>query len=199
MNRKVLILSIPMILLVTLFGGWLVFRGQGDVQNTSKQPELAKVKENPQVPSQPSGESQSQSGLQKGAVWYEIPELGIRFLTDQKTKNELVYHKDLQLDAVDFSTRTLEKISGYCTSELGSLSKVIYGKSKIIDPNVPCIGGNKVKDFKEGYFCYFRPQAPCLDKNEYEKNDSLLREHGTSFIPSSEDFWKAVEVFDSKN
>lgn len=38
MNKKVLILSILMILLVALLGGWLLFRGQGDVQNVPKQP-----------------------------------------------------------------------------------------------------------------------------------------------------------------
>ena len=44
MNKKALILSIPMILLVALLGGWLLFRGQGDVQNVPKQPI---VSENP--------------------------------------------------------------------------------------------------------------------------------------------------------
>lgn len=36
MNKKVLILSIPMILLVVLFGGWLVLRGQKSVQESRK-------------------------------------------------------------------------------------------------------------------------------------------------------------------
>lgn len=47
MNKKSLILSISMILLVALFGGWLVFRSQGDAQNMSKEPI---VSENPAQP-----------------------------------------------------------------------------------------------------------------------------------------------------
>ncbi len=91
MNKKALILSIPIILFVTLFGGWLLLRGQKAAQNAPKEPEVAKVQENPQASSQPSSESQPQPNLQGGTVWYEIPELGIRFPTDQKTKDELVY------------------------------------------------------------------------------------------------------------
>ena len=52
MNQKALILSIPMILLVALLGEWLLFRGQGDVQNPPKQPI---VSENPAQP----GETQA--------------------------------------------------------------------------------------------------------------------------------------------
>lgn len=41
LNKKALILSIPMILLVALFGGWLVFRGQKGAQESYKPPMVA--------------------------------------------------------------------------------------------------------------------------------------------------------------
>ena len=57
MNKKALILSIPMILLVALLGGWLVFRDQKGVQNVPEQPPV--VSEQPvQVQTQAVGKLQ---------------------------------------------------------------------------------------------------------------------------------------------
>lgn len=140
-------------------------------------------------------------------VWYDIPELGIRFKVDPVTKEELVYHfvgfpgKETK-KLVDFSTKTMTELEPECSAEkgapLGSLSRR-FGKPK--DPLVPCGGGQKVYEYPGGYFCYTMPQAPCMSPEEdaqYQevlKNDPRYSTPGTTPWFNSPDLWKNAEVY----
>ncbi len=190
MNQKALILSIPTMLAVFLLGGWLLLR----------EPHSIPESQNPPV---------VKESLEEKTVWYEIPEIGIRFPSDQNTKDELVYSPDaysnrLKEKAVAnvviayFSTKTLESLSENCSAKNGELGAISRHLGEPYFPENPCFGGKMIKKTSEGYFCVEKPQAPCMDGDEYERNSRLLQEHGTSFNPFSDKFWESVEVFDLK-
>lgn len=143
-------------------------------------------------------------------VWYDIPELGIRFKVDPVTKEELVYHFDKEfgdanVQSAGFSTKTMSQFNPpYCSAEfmpIGSLMRV--KKTPILpkDPLVPCGGGQKVYEYPGGYFCYTMPQAPCMSPEEdaqYQevlKNDPRYSTPGTTPWFNSPDLWKNAEVY----
>jgi len=138
-------------------------------------------------------------------VWYDIPELGVRFKVSPEVKNELVY-KNVTLSRgleegesgktalVSFSTKTLESISESCSAEDGPVGVISRRVGPPSNPIAPCGSGQKIKEFSGGYFCYTHSQALCTwtdeDYEEYEREPVMKYNH----IFTSEEFWAAAEV-----
>jgi hypothetical protein len=139
--------------------------------------------------------TQATSISDQKTVWYDIPELGIRFPVSQEMKDELVYYKDPALHAINLSTRKLEVFSKSCSARegapLGGIARVFGSPS---DSDAPCGGGQKVAEFKGGYFCYTHTQSVCSDTNEqYDAYVKMPTEKYDKLF-TSEDFWKTVFV-----
>jgi len=140
-------------------------------------------------------------------VWYDIPELGVRFKVSPEVKEELVY-KNVTLSRgleeeesgktalVSFSTKTLESISESCSAEDGPVGVISRRVGSPVDPVAPCGGGYKMKEIPNGYFCYGQAQAPCLSREQEEQNENVLSNTPGSLLLMSEQFWNEAEVIE---
>lgn len=138
-------------------------------------------------------------------VWYEVPELGVRFKVTPEEKDELVYanvplSRELKKGEsgktalISLSTKTLELVSKDCSAEDGPLGAISRRVGPPTDPNRPCGSGHKVKEFPGGYFCYTHSQSSCTDTPEQynEQVMPLAEKYNQLFL--SEDFWNKAEI-----
>ncbi|MCA9365134.1 MAG: hypothetical protein KC736_04535, partial [Candidatus Moranbacteria bacterium] len=140
-------------------------------------------------------------------VWYEIPELGIRFPVEKSVKEELVYanipitKKMKEGDSgktslTYFSTKKMENLSSYCSAENGPLGSLSRRAGEPTDPSRSCGGGLRVHDFDGGYFCFTTLQATCApNAQEFTLYGGEIQSYWELF--RSQDFWNTV-IIDNK-
>ena len=197
MNKKALILSVLIILLFVIFGCWLLFRAQKQISETI----------NPLPPVQlavPEKFIQPKSSLPEGFVWYEIPELEIKFAVTPDTKKDLKYtFGEYKLgDIVNkryviffSSSQTNERFEGCTVSEAGMTcgqvnvdvwSNSDSEKYKDVYNEYPCAASNgkKIYGDERDMICIW--QSRTLTDEEYRNffgiNNSFPdKKYGVSF------------------
>ena len=113
---------------------------------------------------QPAG-----NGCETGnKVYFEIKELGIKFLVDSSIKNDLIYKFNSENNVAYLSAKSLVAMDAGCTAEnapLAAISKT-KGTPEIDDKVFYAARKDSIKQFN-GFFVYFSgPQAPCALKQE---------------------------------
>jgi hypothetical protein len=138
-------------------------------------------------------------------VWYDIPELNVRFKVSPEVKDELVYEnvtlsrgleegESGKMALVSFSTKTLESISESCSAGDGPVGVISRRVGTPTNPVAPCGGGYKVKEFPSGYFCYTHSQSSCTNTPEQynEQVKPIVDKYNQLF--TSEIFWNNVDI-----
>lgn len=199
--KKNNLLLISIFLVAALLVGALVWKKEQGGEHISRQT-ADDVQEQKQ--GLPENLRQEKKGARESElVWYEIPELGIRFKVDNVTKEELLYNfvgfsgkNDKKV--VDFSTKTLTDLSMACSVKEGGVTTLSRRFEKA-SGSAPCGGGKKVYEYSGGYFCFTLPQSDCLGKEKYDQNQGLLGDRNASapFMFMEESFWNnSVEFTD---
>ncbi len=115
-------------------------------------------------------------------VWYEIPELGIKFLVTKDTKDDLRYvvskfnnksvgiYSQSEVDFLPHQSCFNEWGDNLCT--IGFLSSVLKkdnDKAKKEHKSPLCLDSQVIKVINDDIICYAGPQSPVLLDDNYEK------------------------------
>lgn len=136
--------------------------------------------------SQPVKEAQSEKTTKTAVcetedkTYFEIKELGVKFLVSKDIKDDLIYKYDSKNGAY-LSAKSLVSIDAGCSAEngpLGAISK-IEGTPESVDKNAEyyLARKNAIKQF-DGFFIFFEgPQAICaLNKKNIDQADDYSRQ-----------------------
>jgi hypothetical protein len=112
-------------------------------------------------------------------VWYEVPELGIRFKVSPDTKDDLKYFIDgsstylYYQSVIDFARlydNNCKLLTKECTEgSLGLISIKDNSKAKENTGMPLCRDNEVVATAEENIICFVHSQAPILAKNQYDK------------------------------
>lgn len=108
-------------------------------------------------------------------VYFEIKELGVKFLVDEDFAKNLTY-TIVNQNTVNFSTKELNSIKGNnCDTDLVRISK-INGVANNNDPYAMPINMNEIKQFSNYYVMVSNPQVSCTNGQSIELEHEVLNE-----------------------
>ena len=183
MNKKTffIILVFALLVCVLVFGIW-------KFKNGKKQQEQSQIKVQ-----QVNNDDQLQNP-ESELVWYEIPELGIRFKVEKDMKDELVYQfvgetmatnsngkPAGKIKSIGFSTKTLINLdSKYCGPINGPIGGLSEYKGKIDQYDWLKNFKGAMRQFENFVITYEGPQASCSadyanDPDREIENEVVLR------------------------
>jgi len=166
MKNKILFLGFIVLVLALAGGVWVGLNKQDQDQPNDNSGNKAIEEE--------SNSSNSNELDSKDIIWYEVPELEIKFPVNEELKEDLIYSlKEVSKHnrkVAYFSLKSIENRGELCNVDdgpLGALAKV-NGKFKQGDFTYGCIGGFLAKEFNDFFLCFSGPQAPtgCLGEKE---------------------------------
>ncbi len=112
---------------------------------------------------------------EKDLVWYEIPEMGIKFLVTKDAKEDLRYEIEKNKISVKFYWQSVIDFFGdshLIYSDIFHIRKVIIKNNdnlkQTLDRNF-CSNKNIVAKFKQNVYCLYTPQAFSFDKTKYNE------------------------------
>lgn len=132
-------------------------------------------------------------------VWYEIPEIKIKFKVNKEVAEELVYNFKGENDfgSVLFSSKGLSKIPG-CGVEQGPLSALSKIKGNPYDyADTDYYVSRKPKQFDNFFIIYNGPQAVCAT-GDYVKKWNEYFEKNPKFIGWIAESFDTIEIIDKK-
>ncbi len=120
---------------------------------------------NSSVPLNSRNDISTQNNTIDNKVYFEVKELGIKFLMDKDFANKLTY-KVISANSVNFSTKELNSIEGgTCDKKLVRITK-IKGVANNDDSYEKPINMNYIKQFKNYYIQLEGPQISCSNNDE---------------------------------
>lgn len=112
-------------------------------------------------------------------VYFDVPELGVKFLIDKNIKDDLIYKyytgtASNSLGYVSFSTKSLIELDSACSSKVSvaPLGILLKNKGKFNAlSHSDGLNMNKAdyKQFDDYYIIYNSPQAPCSENSLVNK------------------------------
>lgn len=194
MNKKTSVIIIIVVLVIAVIGGGFWYgKSKKNQFMESKQ-----VKSNDQNQSEFNNDKQNQDSNETEMVWYEIPELKIRFKVDKIVADDLIYKYEKinnNLESISFSSNGLSAISG-CGVEngpLGSFDK-LKGKPSDYNDNVYYTSRNP-KQYDKFFIIYNGPQSVCAVKDNMKNWEEYFAKN-PKFREWINPAFKTVEVVD---
>lgn len=194
--------SILLVIVFLLLAAYAVFWSMGKIKKQETQ-----NKQVVQQQQQATEQNQQQTIQdQNQEVYYEIPELEIRFLVDQEMKDELIYSyqgKGAPIDGLEgkmsfvyLSTKNLAKIDKECSVDKGPIGAIsmVEGKAE----NYHFYNIRETRQF-ENFFIHFEgAQSPCLmDSQKHQEFEQPALQKYSKFF-NSEEFRQSIEPIKQK-
>ena len=140
-------------------------------ENINTNIEIESIKKTPQL----SPKEIEKLKKEKDLVWYEIPEMGIKFLVTKDAKEDLRYEIEKNKISVKFYWQSVIDFFGdshLIYSDIFHIRKVIIKNNdnlkQTLDRNF-CSNKNIVAKFKQNVYCLYTPQAFSFDKTKYNE------------------------------
>ena len=182
-NIAIITLIIVIVAITSGVIGWLLAeRNKMLTQKTVNQPMPVKVAEKTQPAIQPVVTANETASCEiDNSVYFEVRELGIKFLIDKSIKNDLIYKysgpKNYSMGSVTLSAKSLVNMDAGCSAGEGPLFAISKIKGTPENNNEEYFAGRKdsIKQF-DGFFIFIdTPQAPCSSSDEIESYARQLR------------------------
>ena len=201
MNKKIIISIIILLLLAGIAIFWIVQREEETQQEQQVEKRQMVAEKEKQQPNQ----------NQEQKVYYEIPELGIRFLIDQEMKDELIYYYKGEskitnsggafagtAKSVGLTTRTLLDIDEGCSAEESAQGSISRYEGNAENYDVLKKRPRLSRKFDNFSILYSGSQAVCFSKENAENETyiQILSESQRKYPPffRSQEFLQSIEI-----
>jgi hypothetical protein len=196
MSKKTIIAIIAILILLAMGAGFWKWKS---MQKVSQQVQNQQQQVQQQNSNQQSVDNQQLQQIPEDQlVWYEIPELNIKFKVTKSVASELIYKIKNAKDSygyASFSSRKLSLIPG-CAASSGALStfEKISGKPRDYSEKDYFLNGRLLKQFDNFFVMQDGRQDPCAMGDDSEKMKKYFKDN-PEFTDWSYKAFETMEIF----